>query len=115
MKVELKTLTKDFNCWSLVERTPDMNVLPSTWAFKIKRFPDGSVKKFKACFCTRGDCQKEGVDYFETWAPVIHWRTIQIIMVLAAKLGLVSVQCDITAAFIHGQVLEHESIYVHQP
>jgi hypothetical protein len=48
MRVELKTLTKDFVCWSLVPQTPGMNVLPSTWAFKIKRYPDGTVKKFKA-------------------------------------------------------------------
>ncbi len=115
MRVELDTLTKDFDCWSLVNKTPDMHVLPSTWAFKIKRNLDGSMKKFKARFCARGDCQKEGVDYFETWAPVVHWRTIRIIMVLAAKLGLVSVQCNITAAFIHGRVPAHENIYVHQP
>jgi hypothetical protein len=61
MRVELKTLTKDFGWWSLVSQTPGMNALPSTWAFKKKRYPDGTVKKFKACFCTRGDCQKEGV------------------------------------------------------
>ncbi len=78
MRMELKTLIKDFDCWSLVLQTPGMNVLPSTWAFKIKRYPDGTVKKFKARFCTRDDCQKEGLDYFETWAPVVHWRTIRI-------------------------------------
>jgi hypothetical protein len=72
MRVKLKTLTKDFDCWSLVPQTPVMNVFPGTWAFKIKRYPDGTVKKFKACFCARGDCQKEGVDYFKTWAPVVH-------------------------------------------
>jgi hypothetical protein len=93
-----------------------MNVLPSTWAFKIKRYPDGNVKKFKVCFCARGDCQKEGADYFETWAPVVHWRTIRIIMVLAAKLGLIlSVQCNITATFINRRLPEHEDIHVHQP
>jgi hypothetical protein len=79
-----------------------MNILPSTWAFKIKRFPDDTVKKFKAQFCARGDHQKEGIDFFETWAPVVQWSTIRIVMVLAAKLGLHSVHCDITAAFIHG-------------
>ena len=115
MREELDTLTKKFDCWSLVKRTSEMNVLPSTWAFKITRYPDGSVKKFKARFRARGDCQKEGVDYFETWAPIVHWKMIRIIMVLAAKLGLVLVQCDITATFIHGQVPDHEHIYVHQP
>ncbi len=65
-----------------------MNVLLSTWAFKIKWFPDGSVKKFKAQFCARGDREKEGINFFETWAPVVQWSTIQIVMVLAVKLGL---------------------------
>ena len=48
-----------------------------------------------------------------TFAPVVQWSTVRIIMILAAKLGLISVQCDITAAFIHGRVTE--TIYVHQP
>jgi hypothetical protein len=46
---------------------------------------------------------------------MVHWRTIQVIMVLAAKLKLYSVQCNITAAFVHGQVPEDEETYVHQP
>ncbi len=77
MRTELKTLTtKGFDCWEIVRWTPEMNMLPSKWAFKIKRYLDGSVKKFKARFCARGNCQKEGMDFFEMWAPVVHWRTI---------------------------------------
>ena len=57
--------------WDVVVRQPGMNVLPSTWAFKCKRFPDGSVWKLKARFCAGGHRQIEGIDYFETFAPVI--------------------------------------------
>jgi hypothetical protein len=112
---ELQTIMVDFDCWEYVKRTPDMNVLPSTWAFKIKRYPDGHVKKFKARFCARGNRQKEGIDYFETWAPVVQWSTVRIVMILAIKLNLMLVQCDITAAFIHGRVPPTETIYIHQP
>ena len=63
MEKELNTL-KDKNSWKIVDRKPWMNVLPSTWAFKCKRYPDGSVRKLKARFCVRGDKQKEGIDYF---------------------------------------------------
>jgi hypothetical protein len=114
MRLEFKTLTEDFDCWEYVPN-PGKNVLPSTWAFKIKRYPDGRVKKFKARFCARGDRQQEGIDYFETWAPVVQWSTVRIVMTLAVKLNLISVQCDITAAFIHGRVPPTETIYVHQP
>ncbi len=113
--MELNTLVNKFRCWDLVPRLPHMNVLPSTWAFKIKRFPDGSVKKFKVQFCACGDHQKEGINFFETWAPVVQWSTIPIVMVLTAKLGLQLFQCDITAAFIHGRVPLEEEIYIHQP
>ena len=103
MRVELHTLINEFDCWDYIPN-PGKNVLRSTWAFKIKRYPDGRVKKFKARFCARDDMQKEGIDYFETWAPVVMWSTVRIVMVLAAKLDLVSVQCDVAAAFIHGRV-----------
>ncbi len=115
MRVELNTLVNKLRCWDLVPQLLHMNVLPSTWAFKMKRFPDGSVEKFKVRFCARGDRQKEGINFFETWAPVVQWSTIQIVMVLAAKLGLQLVQCDITAAFIHGCIPPEEEIYAHQP
>jgi hypothetical protein len=59
--------------------------------------------------------KKKGIDFFETWAPVVQWSTIRIVMVLAATLNLHSLQCDVTATFIHGRVPPDEEIYVHQP
>eukprot|EP00804_Cyclotella_cryptica_P007267 CCRYP_017868-RA/>CCRYP_017868-RA protein AED:0.22 eAED:0.06 QI:0/0/0/1/1/1/2/0/1188 len=53
MSTEMETLEVDLKAWRLVEREPWMKVLPCTWAFRIKRFPDGLVKKFKARFCVR--------------------------------------------------------------
>ncbi len=41
------------------------------------------------------------------------WSTVRIVMVLAAKLDLISVQCDITAAFLRARVPDKEKIYVH--
>eukprot|EP00957_Ditylum_brightwellii_P103375 7877782-Ditylum_brightwellii.AAC.2 len=46
-------------------------IIESTWAFKVKRFLDGSIKKRKIHLCMRGDQQIEGIDYFETYAPVV--------------------------------------------
>jgi hypothetical protein len=115
MYINLVTLVHEFGCWDYVPQTPTMKILPSTWAFKIKHYPDGRIKKFKAQFCARGERQTEGVDYFKTWAPVVQWSTVRIVMILAIKLNLISIQCDITAAFIHGRVPPTETIYVHQP
>ena len=66
----------DKECWDEVFHEDWMNVLPGTWAFKCKRFPNGLVRKLKARFCARGDKQLEGVDYFDTFAPVTNWMTV---------------------------------------
>ena len=71
---------------------PDMRVFPSTWTFKIKRYPDGLIKKFKARFCVRGDQQVHGVDFFETYAPVVQWTTIRLMLILEVLLNLKSKQ-----------------------
>ena len=83
--------------------------------FKIKRLPSGMASKFKARFVVCGDRQLEGVDFFETYAPVVQWSTIRLIMVLAAKLCLCSSQCNITAAFVHSVLPSENGLYVHQP
>jgi hypothetical protein len=78
MRVELEML-EGINAWSLARRKdvpPGHKILPMKWAFKLKRYPDGLAKKFKARFCVRGDWQVERRDYFKTWAPVVQWPTV---------------------------------------
>jgi hypothetical protein len=81
-----------------------MNVLPSTWVFKCKRYPDGLVRKLKARFCAGGHRQVEGRDYFETFAPVVNWQTVRIMLILTLILNLSTKQVDYTAAFMHAPI-----------
>ena len=101
---EIHTLQDEKEAWEVVDREDWMNVLPSTWAFKCKRFPDGTVRKLKARFCVRGDRQIEGVDYFETFAPVVAWTTVRLLLILSVILGLYTMQVDYTAAFVHADI-----------
>mmetsp|Transcript_12103 Transcript_12103/g.26309 ORF Transcript_12103/g.26309 Transcript_12103/m.26309 type:complete len:131 (+) Transcript_12103:742-1134(+) len=94
---EIQTL-EEMDAWEVVDRPPDANVVGGTWAFKLKRYPDGKVKKFKARFCARGDQQKEGIDFFETYAPVAQWTTVRLMLILEVLLNLKSKQGDVTAA-----------------
>jgi len=89
MEVEIFTL-ESIDAWEVVDREDDMNVINSTWAFKCKHYPDGLIKKFKARFCARGDQQLEGIDFFETYAPVVQWTTICLMFVLEVLLNLKS-------------------------
>ena len=111
---EIETLEK-MGCWDVVDRPEGVHTIDSTWAFKIKRYPDGLIKKFKARFCVRGDQQVHGVDFFETYAPVVQWTTIRLMLILEVLLNLKSKQGDITAAFVHADVEKGEKIYVEMP
>ena len=92
-----------------------MNVLKSTWSFKLKRYPDGLIKKFKARFCDRGDMQLEGIDFFKTYAPVVQWNTLRLMLILEAVLGLKSKQGDVTAAFLRADLGKYEKVFVEMP
>ena len=77
MNKEIEGLVKR-KTWDLVPKdsigkeNPKGELLPTTWAFKIKRHTDYSVRKFKARFCVRGDVQKRKTEEeMDTYAPVV--------------------------------------------
>ena len=88
-------------------------ILKGTWAFKLKRLPDGTPSKFKARYCVRGDLQKEGIDYFETYAPVVQWSTVRLILTMILAKGWVTKQVDYTNAF--AQAVLKEEVYIEAP
>ncbi|KAL7463637.1 hypothetical protein ACHAXS_003993 [Conticribra weissflogii] len=59
------------NAWDVVDHLIDKNIIDLTGAFMLKHFHDDMIKKFKARFCACGYLQLEGVDFFETYAPVL--------------------------------------------
>ena len=120
MKKEINQLIKQ-KTWSPMFRknvpptsTGDRRpILKGTWVFKLKRLPDGTPSKFKARYCVRGDLQKEGIDYFETYAPVVQWSTVRLILTLILAKGWVTKQVDYTNAF--AQAVLKEEVYIEAP
>ena len=87
MELEIFTLEL-VEAWKVVDQEDNINVISSTWAFKCKRYLDSLIKKFKTRFCAHGDQQLEGIDFFETYAPVVQWTTIRLMFILEVLLGL---------------------------
>ena len=112
MRLEVESLQK-MGTWNLVKRDAAKNVLDGTWTFKRKRFPDGRVRKLKARFCVRGDQQIEGVDYFESYAPVVQWSTLRLVLINVLKFNLATRQVDFNNAFAQAHCLEE--VYVECP
>jgi hypothetical protein len=58
------------------------------------------MRKHKARFCCRGDKQIEGVDFFESYAPVAAWSTVRMLMNISVQRGWATRQVDFSNAFV---------------
>ena len=64
-----------------------MNLVGSRWVYKIKRRADGSVERYKARMVAQGFIQEEGIDYSETFSPVIKPTIIWLVLTIAISNG----------------------------
>ncbi|GKB21568.1 zinc finger, CCHC-type containing protein, partial [Tanacetum coccineum] len=101
------------NTWVLSDLPPGCKPLCCKWIFKRKMKVDRTIDKFKAQLVIQGFRQKEGIDYFDIYAPVARITTIRLLLALAAIHNLLIHQMDVKTAFLNG-VLEEE-VYMKQP
>lgn len=107
---ELNAIKK--NCtWTLVESNGG-NFVDSKWIFKIKKEPGGKTR-YKARLVARGFTQTKGINYNETFAPVVRHSTLRLLFALAAELNLKIDHMDVITAFLNGELLE--KVYMKQP
>jgi len=99
--------------WHLVPPQKGRNVIGCKWVYKIKRKADGTLDRYKARLVGKGFKQRYGVDYEDTFSPVIKAATIRVILSLAISCGWSLRQLDVQNAFLHG--LLEEEVYMHQP
>jgi histone deacetylase 1/2 len=112
MDLEIKAL-RDNGTWQLVSPRSGLNVIDSKWVFKVKRHADGSIERYKARLVAKGFKQRYGLDYEDTFSPVVKPTTIRLLLSLAVTRGWSLRQLDVQNAFLHG-VLEEE-VYMRQP
>jgi hypothetical protein len=112
MQSEIDALCEN-RTWSLVSPPPGKKPIGCRWVFKIKRKSDGSIERYKARLVAKGYTQVEGVDYFDTFAPVAKLVTVRVILSVAAAKNWPLHQLDVNNAFLHGDL--HEDVYMHLP
>ena len=103
MDDEMQALHQN-HTWVLVPRQADMNIIGCRWIFKTKLHSDGSLDRLKARLVAKGYNQQEGVDYLDTFSPVIRPATIRIVLTLATVKGWSLRQLDVKNAFLHGHL-----------
>ena len=112
MKEELAALIKN-NTWELVPPPPDRTIVGCKWIFKVKRNSDGSIARYKARLVAKGFNQRPGLDYTETFSPVIKPVTVRLVLCIAVSQNWPLHQLDVNNAFLQGDL--SEEVYMRQP
>jgi hypothetical protein len=97
----------------LVPRSPGVNIVGSKWIFKTKHRPYGSIDKHKARLVARGFTQQHGIDYGDTFSPVVKLATVHLVLSLTVSHGWSLRQVDVSNDFLHGFL--SEDVYMQQP
>ncbi|CAA7019426.1 unnamed protein product [Microthlaspi erraticum] len=99
--------------WDLVPPHPSQNVIGNRWVFKTKFLPTGVLNKYKSRLVAKGFHQQYGIDYAETFSPVIKTTTIRTILDVAVARSWPIKQLDVNNAFLQGEL--EEEVYMSQP
>src|SRR6266540_2439534 len=111
MQEVLNNFTRN-EVWSLVER-PKQNVIGTKWVFRNKQDENGVVTRNKARLVAQGFTQIEGLDFGETYAPVVRLESIRILTAFATHHNFKLYQMDVKSAFLIAPI--QELVFVEQP
>ncbi|KAD6794413.1 hypothetical protein E3N88_05309 [Mikania micrantha] len=90
--------------WSLVPRVSNANIVDCKWVYKLKRDQTGAIQRYKARLVAKGFNQQPGIDYHETFSPVVKSTTIRLVLSLAVTQQWLLRQLDVQNAFLHGDL-----------
>lgn len=112
MQFEIDNM-EETETYSLVPPEEGQNPIGCGWVYKTKLNADGTVLKLRSRLVARGNQQEEGLDFLETFSPVVRTATIRIVLHVAVIKKWQIKQLDVQNAFLHGDL--KETVYMVQP
>ncbi|KAK8593567.1 hypothetical protein V6N12_045644 [Hibiscus sabdariffa] len=112
MRSEMDSMSEN-QVWTLVEPPEGIKPIGCKWVFKKKTDMDGNVQTYKGRLVAKGFRQIHGVDYDETFSPVAMFKSIRILLAIAAFHDYEIWQMDVKTAFLNGKL--EEDVYMTQP
>ena len=104
---------KENNTWTLAPLPTGRKTIGSKWVFDYKYDAQGNIIRHKARLVAKGFSQKEGVDYHDTFAPVMRYKSLRLLMSLVANRDMELRQMDVCTAFLYAKI--KEEVYMQQP
>jgi hypothetical protein len=83
------------------------------WVYKLKRNFDGIKAYYKARLVAKGYHQQHGMDFDETFSPVVKLATVRLVLSIVAQQNWSLRQLDVSNTFLHGFL--KETVYMEQP
>lgn len=112
MQREYDALCKN-KTWVLIPPNSTYNVVGAKWVFKLKRTADGSISRYKVRLFAKGFHQNPGIDFTETFSPVVKPQTIRVVLAIVVSNGWPMRQLDVNNVFLNGDL--QETVYMTQP
>ena len=105
MDAEFDALQKQ-QTWVLIPPSPHFNQVGCKWVYKLKLHSDGSISRYKARLVAKGFHQQPGIDFIETFSPVIKLATVRLVLAIAVNLNWSIRQLDVYNVFLHSYLKE---------
>ena len=106
------SLLMNNNTWDLVELPEGKEAIGCKCVFKVKHNSEGEVERCKCRLVAKGYSQRYGVDFEETFAPVVRFSSIRTLLAFTVSNNMIVHQMDVVTAFLIGELQEY--IYMQQ-
>jgi hypothetical protein len=109
MHDEYKALI-DNKTWHLVPPSSTRNIIDCKWVYRVKKNADGTIDRYKARLVAKGFKQRYGIDYEDTFSPVVKAATIRLVLSVAVSRGWSLRKLDVKNVFL--QCVLEEEVYM---
>lgn len=107
------TSLEDQNTIEIVDIPKGSNIVKCKFVFKTKQSADGEIERYKTRLVACGYSQAEGIDYNETFSPVVAFESVRTLLVLACLEGMEVSGFDVDTAFLIPEL--KEEVYMRIP
>jgi len=112
MEQEMLSLAEN-TTWKYEQLPIGRNAIGCKWVYDYKYDEHGQIIRYKARLVAKGFLQKAGVDFNETFAPVLRYKSLRVILSIVSLYNLELVQMDVVTAFLNAHV--KEELFMKQP